>query len=597
MRGRIRNEKWRGGRRSVLRGKPLTPSAAVADRYAKSISSMVIKMAKQTQKEIMAAFRGETAEEYFAKDASITSEARILFNALSQKFEKLFNSAAPDLADDFVKSSIKSSETSLRESLKSFSEQISLDPSILSGELKEVVKASIEENVALIKSIPSQYLDNVKGAVYRSITTGRGLADLVPEIQKQNNVTLKRARLIATDQTRKVYGSINRARMEKMGLEKFEWLHSGGGQHPRQLHQRMSGKIYSFKSPPVIDERTGERGFPGMLVNCFTGSTQVSLDNGCFNLWRYHYSGELINITLADGNSFECTLNHPILSHRGWISANEIQEGDYLACGVMEDVQGIEDKKTGGITTFEKIFNSGLGINPETSLGSHFDFHGDIPKENVDTISLDNELSFNIKAIRGHKAGKLGLAHTDALIDEIFLSGLGQIIKACFSGLSGKSGSFFLSQFLHSDSVGKGTISEENAIICQDFADRLSTAFQSFGKCKDAFPRVVKFDYLLRFIEDFFSSSDGRDFIAKTSFKGFGKSMGGTSEFLRHASNCGSLFQSFARVQEKTVRIGSCHVYTLESVNGWYKVTPAGIISKNCRCRAVPVLDFGGEDD
>ena len=56
--------------------------------------------------------------------------------------------------------------------------------------------------------------------------------------------------------------------MEKLGLKKFEWLHSGGGHHPRPDHVAMSGNIYSFTSLPIIDSKTGERGIPGQAINC-----------------------------------------------------------------------------------------------------------------------------------------------------------------------------------------------------------------------------------------------------------------------------------------------------------------------------------------
>jgi uncharacterized protein with gpF-like domain len=57
--------------------------------------------------------------------------------------------------------------------------------------------------------------------------------------------------------------------MQKIGIKKFKWRHSGGGAHPRPLHRNvLNGNIYSFDDPPVIDEKTGQRGFPGQLINC-----------------------------------------------------------------------------------------------------------------------------------------------------------------------------------------------------------------------------------------------------------------------------------------------------------------------------------------
>ena len=68
----------------------------------------------------------------------------------------------------------------------------------------------------LIKSIPEQYFKDVTGSVMRSITTGNGLADLVPEIKKYDGQTERRAKLLALDQTRKAYNSINKQRMQSL---------------------------------------------------------------------------------------------------------------------------------------------------------------------------------------------------------------------------------------------------------------------------------------------------------------------------------------------------------------------------------------------
>ena len=104
----------------------------------------------------------------------------------------------------------------------------------------------------------------------RSITTGKGMEDLVPFLTKKYKGNIRRARLIALDQTRKAYQSINTSRLKTLGVKSFIWIHSGGGKEPRMEHIRMSGNEYSFDNPPVIGVMYGEevRGLPGDLPNC-----------------------------------------------------------------------------------------------------------------------------------------------------------------------------------------------------------------------------------------------------------------------------------------------------------------------------------------
>jgi SPP1 gp7 family putative phage head morphogenesis protein len=108
----------------------------------------------------------------------------------------------------------------------------------------------------------------VQGAVMRSITTGNGMQDLVPYLQKHKGITLRRARMIAQDQTKKSFSYLSKARMEASGVLQYEWLHTSGSRHPRKLHIAMNGHIYRYDDPPVIDEKTGERGIPGQAINC-----------------------------------------------------------------------------------------------------------------------------------------------------------------------------------------------------------------------------------------------------------------------------------------------------------------------------------------
>lgn len=81
---------------------------------------------------------------------------------------------------------------------------------------------------------------------------------------------IRHARNVAMDQTRKVYSNVNAARMQALGVKKFEWVHTGGSQHPRKDHQELSGKVFSLDDLPVIGVMYGNevRGKPGDLPYC-----------------------------------------------------------------------------------------------------------------------------------------------------------------------------------------------------------------------------------------------------------------------------------------------------------------------------------------
>ncbi len=253
---------------NILVGKPLTPNYAVATRYDRALADMINKMAREYEREIKALFNSDEGEAFFAQDASLASKARILTNKLQRKFDALFADTAKTLSEQVVAGSNRASAVSLRDSLTPITNGLSLSIDILNNELKEVLTASVAENVGLIKSIASQYLSGVQGAVMRSIAGTGGLQDLVPFLHKHRNITLKRARMIALDQTRKIYANINASRAQALGIEEFKWMHVTGSRHPRKKHIELSGKIFRFDSPPVADEKTGGRFLPGEQINC-----------------------------------------------------------------------------------------------------------------------------------------------------------------------------------------------------------------------------------------------------------------------------------------------------------------------------------------
>lgn len=224
-------------------------------------------MTRATQREVERFFRQQWAADT-AMDASFTAGVSRLLRDLSKRFTGLFTERAGGLADALAKGVSDATARQLGESLKDVSGGVTLKTDVVSGRVGEVVKAGVKENVSLIKSIPVDYFQKIEGDVMRSITTGLGMADLIPAIEAHGHSTRKRAELIARDQTSKATTAINRTRMQGLGIKQFEWLHSGGGKEPRKLHQELDGQIFDLDKPPVIDARTGERGLPGQLINC-----------------------------------------------------------------------------------------------------------------------------------------------------------------------------------------------------------------------------------------------------------------------------------------------------------------------------------------
>lgn len=134
--------------------------------------------------------------------------------------------------------------------------------------IQKAVAEFVAENVALIRTIPSQFFSDLEKLLTRSIADGERWEDLAQIIEDRYAVTASRARLIAKDQINKFVGDLNRVRMQDLGIDSFIWRTMGDErvrtdqtEGPDLGHRERNGREYKWTSPPE-----GET--PGEPINC-----------------------------------------------------------------------------------------------------------------------------------------------------------------------------------------------------------------------------------------------------------------------------------------------------------------------------------------
>ncbi len=249
-----------------LKGGALNLSVAISQEFSRAIVKLMDKMQKEAKRELRKVFETVSMDSV-AMDDSISSQARIMINKLRRKYDQRFSEWAKTLTAKMIRQVEKNSAVTLGMSLKQISEHATISTAgLMTDRIQDIIKASTEEAANLIKTIPQQYLNDVHGAVMRSITTGRGLKDLIPFMNEKYNQNVRKARSAALDQTRKAYNNLNAGRMQALGIEEFEWIHSGGGKEPREQHKEWNGKRFKFDALP-IDDQFGPV-IPGQAINC-----------------------------------------------------------------------------------------------------------------------------------------------------------------------------------------------------------------------------------------------------------------------------------------------------------------------------------------
>jgi len=267
-------------------GKPLRQPLRLEMDYAKLLELSTSEMVKDVEKAVRAFYKKPSVNRYFALDASITNQAQVMLDALERKWFSAFARMAKPASERMVGAVDAASKKGLKRSLADIGKNFSVSVDIFKGDLGEVLDATIFENVALIKSIPQEYLHSIRGFVDRSISQpdSGGIAELTESIDKfldkRSRIIHNKAKNIALDLTRKAYNNINSARMQSAGIKEFKWIHTGGGQRPRPWHKfQLNGNTFSFRNPPMIDPKTGVHGIPGQAINCkCTMSPVVTFD-------------------------------------------------------------------------------------------------------------------------------------------------------------------------------------------------------------------------------------------------------------------------------------------------------------------------------
>ncbi len=125
----------------------------------------------------------------------------------------------------------------------------------------------VDENVSLIKTIPTDTLGEMRTIVKDGFANGKSATSIMKQIQHKYNVEKTHARLIAKDQVGKLNASIAEAQQRDAGIEEYVWCDCGDSK-VRDSHRALNGKRCRWDNPPIVDLKTGRRCHPGQDYQC-----------------------------------------------------------------------------------------------------------------------------------------------------------------------------------------------------------------------------------------------------------------------------------------------------------------------------------------
>ena len=462
--------------------------------------------------------------------------------------------------------------------------------------LKDMQSAWVKQNVSLVKSIGTQYHDQLTTVIQNGVFNGLSVKQLAGQIEDKFGVTKNRATLIAQDQILGANARITQIRAESIGVNQYEW-ETVMDSRVRPEHAELQGKIFSWNKPPSI-------GHPGTPIRCLPYHSNIEVAHGCSKLWRRTNTVKAATLITESGKSIEATFNHPVLTNRGWQAIQNVHVGDYLFSTSNESFHGFKNDIQATPIQIGQIFDLVSGyIGFDTShTFSSLEFNGDAIDSVVQTIDISSFLPNILDSEFIKPFGKLLftvadniLSNTEFSIDSPLALSAFRLWYSSDSVVRGfcKLLSILNRESGHSDEIRFAAISDICSAIDKMSAYDNSTALILFGQSQFALTAGIFCNQfvnrklfsivcnLSNFGNDVANSDKSLSQISRMAIENF-CGLGNTRNFTGCIENAN-------RISKKIIGVNAhSHVYNLETYHSWY--TSDSLIIHNCRCRAGLIL-------
>jgi len=141
---------------------------------------------------------------------------------------------------------------------------VALRDEILNAPTGATIRALLDEQVALIKSIPLDAAQRVHEWTLAGLEDATRSKEVAVAILESNDVAANRATLIARTEVARTASKLTEARAKHVGSDGYIWRTCGEAD-VRESHRGMNGKYVPWSSPPTLDNLTGHA---GCLPNC-----------------------------------------------------------------------------------------------------------------------------------------------------------------------------------------------------------------------------------------------------------------------------------------------------------------------------------------
>lgn len=230
---------------------------AIGAKYSKSRKAWVIARNKLTPQIIWAI---ETV------DAKTFAKIQAIKGFLDYQLANIDKILAKLTFDTAVKSIMADLQKRVYANAKAHKIEL-ITPKIDDFTADEIAKNYTNNLEFWIKDWTEEEIIKMRSVVGTMSIEGKSIRTIEDYLTKEFGVSQRKARFLARNESAIASTSYLVAKYQAEGFTSFIW-HTNIDGRERLLHKELNGHTFRFDNPPIIDERTGEKGLPSQTYNC-----------------------------------------------------------------------------------------------------------------------------------------------------------------------------------------------------------------------------------------------------------------------------------------------------------------------------------------
>ena len=205
---------------------------------------------------------------------------------LSRIMQRLANISVDEIASRIASGLVSRANFQNKEQTqRTYSEAFGIDLTGMLGDgaIREKMADAVRENVDLITSIQTDFINDIGEKVFGNLLEGGRSENLINIIRDRGDVTLSRAKFIARDQTSKLNAELTEARSNALGLDIYEWSGTGD-ERERKSHFILNGMLCKYSDPTVYSGDGGKTWKKRSSTGAFIGKPGEDYQCRCLPL-------------------------------------------------------------------------------------------------------------------------------------------------------------------------------------------------------------------------------------------------------------------------------------------------------------------------